>query len=168
MKVLSRWATVGFAILAVVLGGVIAAVAMAIMIWATKTSISGGTSFAVFYLVFTPVQVVTLMLASRRSGSNVLAYLGLDIPRWQHIAITVVGLAVFTIFFDTLTLALGRDIVGPWMLEIRRSAQAVSGAVNPRIDGEAGAGEDKGAVEAPGLFNGIAIQSDGLSVVSSV
>src|SRR5258708_7695180 len=44
----------------------------------------------------------------------------------------------------------------------------VTGAVNPRIDGEAGAGEDKGAVEAPGLFNGIAIQSDGLSVVSSV
>jgi hypothetical protein len=33
----------------------------------------------------------------------------------------------------------------------------VTGAVNPRIDGEAGAGEDKGAVEAPGLFNGIAI-----------
>jgi hypothetical protein len=47
-------------------------------------------------------------------------------------------------------------------------ATHVTGAVNPRIDGEAGAGEEKGAVEAPGLFNGIAIQSDGLSVVSSV
>src|SRR5258707_7424423 len=47
-------------------------------------------------------------------------------------------------------------------------AMSVTGAVNPRIYGEAGAGEDKGAVEAPGLFNGIAIQSDGLSVVSSV
>src|SRR6266404_825454 len=31
--------------------------------------------------------------------------------------------------------------------------EVVTGAVNPRIDGEAGAGEDKGAVEAPGLFN---------------
>jgi len=48
------------------------------------------------------------------------------------------------------------------------TASGVTGAVNPRIDGEAGAGEEKGAVEAPGLFNGIAIQSDGLSVVSSV
>ena len=44
----------------------------------------------------------------------------------------------------------------------------VTGGVNPRIDGEACAGEDKGAVKAPGLFNGIAIQSDGLSVSSSV
>jgi hypothetical protein len=45
---------------------------------------------------------------------------------------------------------------------------AVTGGVNPRIYGDACAGEEKGAVEAPGLFNGTAIQSDGLSVLSSV
>ena len=45
---------------------------------------------------------------------------------------------------------------------------SVTGGLNPRIDGEACAGEDKGAVEAPGLINGMAIQSDGLSVASSV
>ena len=44
----------------------------------------------------------------------------------------------------------------------------VTGGLNARIDGEACAGEDKGAVEAPGLINGMAIQSDGLSVASSV
>ena len=44
----------------------------------------------------------------------------------------------------------------------------VTGDLNPRIDGAACAGEDKGAVKAPGLFNGMAIQSDGLSVASSV
>jgi NADPH-dependent 2,4-dienoyl-CoA reductase/sulfur reductase-like enzyme len=44
---------------------------------------------------------------------------------------------------------------------------AVTGGVNPRIDGEACAGEDRGAAEAPGLFDGMAIQNDGLSVVSS-
>jgi hypothetical protein len=44
----------------------------------------------------------------------------------------------------------------------------VTGGVNPRMDGEACAGEEKGAAEAPGLFNGMAVQSDGLSVVSSV
>jgi len=44
----------------------------------------------------------------------------------------------------------------------------VTGGVNPRIDGEACAGEDKGVVEAPGLFNGMAIQGDGLPVASSV
>ena len=42
------------------------------------------------------------------------------------------------------------------------------GGVNPRIDGAACAREDKGAVEAPGFFNGMAIQSDGLSVILSV
>ena len=36
----------------------------------------------------------------------------------------------------------------------------VTGGVNPRIDGEACAGEDKGAIEARGLFNGMAVQSD--------
>ena len=44
---------------------------------------------------------------------------------------------------------------------------AVTGGVNPRLDGEACAGEDRGAAEAPGLFDGMAIQNDGLSVVSS-
>jgi hypothetical protein len=45
---------------------------------------------------------------------------------------------------------------------------AVTGGVDPRIDGEGCSGDDKGAVEAAGLFTGMAIQSDGLSVVSSV
>jgi hypothetical protein len=45
---------------------------------------------------------------------------------------------------------------------------SVTGGVNPRMDGEACAGEEKGAAEAPGLFNGMAVQSDGLSVVWSV
>jgi hypothetical protein len=49
-----------------------------------------------------------------------------------------------------------------------RNIAGVTGGLNPRIDGEACAGEDKGAVEAPGLINGMAIQSDGLSVASSV
>jgi len=107
----------------------IAMVAVRILIPATQNfdlqrRIADGTRVAVVSLVSTPVLVVTLMLASRRSGSNVLAYLGLDIPRWRHIAITGAGLAIWIVFFDVLTLALGRDMVPPWMLDIRRSAQA--------------------------------------------
>jgi hypothetical protein len=44
----------------------------------------------------------------------------------------------------------------------------VTGYLNPRVDGAACVGEDKGAVEASGLFNGMAIQSDELSVASPV
>ena len=46
-------------------------------------------------------------------------------------------------------------------------APSVTGGVNPRVDGEAFISDDKGAVEAPGLFNCAAIQKDGLSAVSS-
>ena len=60
-----------------------------------------------------------------------------------------------------------RRSVAPAAL-LRERRTGVTGGVNPRMDGEACAGEEKGAAEAPGLFNGMAVQSDGLSVVSSV
>jgi membrane protease YdiL (CAAX protease family) len=121
MKVMSRWATVGFAVLAVVLGAVVASVAVRLMI---PVDLYGRTWLvAVFSLVFSPVMIITLMLASRRSGSSVLAYLGLDIPRRRHIAITVAGLALWIIFTAILDLVLDRD-AEPFMLAIYRSAQA--------------------------------------------
>ncbi|HKD24955.1 MAG TPA: type II CAAX endopeptidase family protein [Xanthobacteraceae bacterium] len=112
MKVLSRWATVGYALFAIVLTVVLAGVAARFMMPATAS------------LVSMLVPIITLMLACRRSGSNVLAYLGLDIPRWKHVAITVAGLAVWVVFLDALFLALGHDLVAPNMLEIYRSARA--------------------------------------------
>jgi hypothetical protein len=45
---------------------------------------------------------------------------------------------------------------------------AVTGCVNRRIDGEACAGEDKGRSRPLDLFNGMAIQGDGLPVASLV
>jgi uncharacterized protein len=129
MKVLGRWATVGFAITAVLLGSVVAMMAVRFMIPATQNldlhgRISNGTRLAVVTLVSTPVLIITLILASRRSGSNVFAYLGVDIPRRRHIAITVAGLALWIVFGDALQFALGRDLVPPWLLEIYRSARA--------------------------------------------
>jgi hypothetical protein len=47
-------------------------------------------------------------------------------------------------------------------------AGPVTGCVNRRIDGEACAGEDKGRSRPLDLFNGMAIQGDGLPVASSV
>src|SRR5215471_10265198 len=112
MKVLSRWATVCFAALAFVSSRVVAVVAARFMIPAAQSldlhgRIFNGTWIAVFSLISSPILVITVMLASRRSGANVLAYLGLDIPRRQHVAITVAGLAILIIFRDALELALG-------------------------------------------------------------
>jgi len=128
MKVLGRWATVGFAVLAFVLGSVAAWEAARFIVPATQNldlhgRISDGTRLAVVSLVSTPVMIITLMLASRRSGSNVLAYLGLDIPRRRHIAITVAGLATWITFADTLHLVLSGNTVGWRSLLIHDSAQ---------------------------------------------
>ncbi|HKD25233.1 MAG TPA: CPBP family glutamic-type intramembrane protease [Xanthobacteraceae bacterium] len=84
--------------------------------------ISNGTIVAVVSFVEYPVVIITLMLASRRSGSGVLAYLGVDIPHWRHIAITVAGLAAWVVLGDALALTLGgRDL--DWSLELERSAR---------------------------------------------
>jgi len=128
MKVMGRWATVGFAVLAFVLGIVAALVAARFMVPATQNldlygRLSNGTRLAVISLASAPVMIITAMLASRRSGSGVLAYLGLDIPRRRHIAITVAGLAVWIAFTAILDLVLGRD-TDPWTLAIYRSARA--------------------------------------------
>jgi chromate transport protein ChrA len=58
MKVLGRWATVGFAVLAVVLGAVVALVAVRFMIPATQDldlygRLSNGTRVAIISLVST-------------------------------------------------------------------------------------------------------------------
>jgi hypothetical protein len=67
MKVLGRWPTVGFALLALVLGVVSGVVAILIMMPATRAVRSDATTLAVFLLVSTAVLVYTLMLASRRT-----------------------------------------------------------------------------------------------------
>jgi uncharacterized protein len=56
---------------------------------------ANGTRLAVISLASSPVMTTTLMLASRRSGSSVFAYLGLDIPGRRHVVIMVAGLGVF-------------------------------------------------------------------------
>ena len=127
MKILGRWATLGFAVLTYVLGDVIAAAVVSIVVPASENFNRSydGTSQAVFVLVSSSVSVVYLVLglASWRSGPSVLAYLGLDIPRRRHIAITVAGLALWIVFTAILDLVLDRD-AEPFMLAIYRSAQA--------------------------------------------
>jgi uncharacterized protein len=128
MKVMGRWATLGFTVFAFVLGALIAVVAVRLMIPGTRNldlygRIANGTRLAVISLASSPVMIITLMLASRRSGSSVFAYLGLDIPGRRHIVITVAGLAVWIAFTAIIDLVLGRD-ADPWILAIHRSAQA--------------------------------------------
>jgi uncharacterized protein len=124
MKVWGLWATLGFAILAFVLGEAMGYSAVSIMKnFDPARADSDGIVVAVYKLVGNPVEIVTLVLATRLSGANALEYLGLDIPRQRDIAIAVAALAAIIAAVDAATLMLGMEIVPALQLELHRTAQ---------------------------------------------
>ena len=83
-----------------------------------------GAAVAVSLLVGNPIQVVTLAFAARATGEDLFAYLGLDVPRRRDVIVAVAALAVLIFAGDVLTLALGRDLVPAFQLDLHRSALA--------------------------------------------
>ena len=125
MKVWGLWATAGFAILAFVLGQAMGIAALTMVKNFDPTRVDyDGTAVAVYTLVGNPVEIITLVLATRLSGSDALAYLGLDIPRRRDIAIAAAGLMAVILAADGITLALGKEMVPAFQLELHRTAQA--------------------------------------------
>jgi membrane protease YdiL (CAAX protease family) len=125
MKVWGLWATLGFAILAFVLGQAMGIAALTMVKNFDPARVDyDGTAVAVYTLVGNPVEIITLVLATRLSGSDALAYLGLDIPRRRDIAIAAAGLMAAILAADGITLALGKEMVPAFQLELHRTAQA--------------------------------------------
>jgi uncharacterized protein len=126
MKVWGLWTTLAFAILAFLLGQAMASVAtLAVVKNLDPAQLdSNGTAVAIYTLVGNPVEIVTLVLATRLSGTDALAYLGLDIPRWRDVAIAAAGLLVVIAAADTLTFALGKEMVPAFQIEWHRTARA--------------------------------------------
>jgi hypothetical protein len=122
---LGRWATVLVAIIAVLLS-VSAAVATVVLIATVRQvpvfRLPYGWIAGTETLVLAPTVVLTLAVAIRWSSRNVLPYLGLDIPRWRHVGLAVVALALLIGLTDALALVLGRDVVDPRQVELVRSA----------------------------------------------
>src|SRR5215472_18182987 len=118
-------ATLGFAALAFGFGQAVGLGAMSAALGADPSLTGyGGSAIAISLLIGNPVQVVTLALAARMTGEDLLAYFALDLPRWRDVTIAVTGLVVVILVGDALTLASGRDLVPPFQLQIHRSAQA--------------------------------------------
>jgi membrane protease YdiL (CAAX protease family) len=125
MKVWGLWATLAFAILAFVLGQAMGIAALSLLKNFDPARVdSDGTAIAIYTLVGNPVEIITLVLATRLSGTNALEYLGLDIPRWRDVAIAAAGLLAVIAVADALTLALGKEMVPAFQLEWHRTAQA--------------------------------------------
>jgi CAAX protease family protein len=125
MKIWGIAATLAFAVLAFVFGLVIGNDAMTAALGADPSrSTYDGAAVAVSLLVGNPVQIVTLGLAARMTGEDLLEYFALDLPRRRDVIIAIAGLAVVIIVADLLTLAFGRELVPPFQLQIHRTAQA--------------------------------------------
>jgi uncharacterized protein len=125
MKAWGIVATLCFAVLAFGFGQAIGAGAVTAAMGADLPRVAGdGAAVAVSLLVGDPVQVVTLALAARMTGEDLFKYFALNVPRRRDAIIAIAGLALMIIAVDVLTLALGRDLVPAFELQIHRSAQA--------------------------------------------
>src|SRR5215468_4981646 len=125
MRIWGVAATLGFAVLAFLLGLAAGdAVALVAMGAGPSPRAYDGAAIAVSLLVGNPVQIVTLALAARMTGEDLLEYFALDLPRRRDLIIAVAGLAVVIIVADLLTLAFGRELVPAFQLQIHRTAQA--------------------------------------------
>jgi uncharacterized protein len=117
--------TLFFAVVAFVLGLFAGVDAMRAAMGADVPRIGyDGAAVAVSLLVGNPIQVVTLAFAARATGEDLFAYLGLDVPRQRDVIVAVGALAVLIVAGDVLTLALGRDLVPAFQLDLHRSALA--------------------------------------------
>jgi hypothetical protein len=125
MKVWGLWATLAFAIVAFLLGVTMgSAVVLSVSKLDPNAIDFDGTASAIYLLVSNPVQVVTLVLATRLSGTDALAYLALDIPRGRDVAMAVAVFLVVIAAADALTLGLGKEVVPAFQIEWHRTARA--------------------------------------------
>lgn len=123
MKAWGIAATLGFAVLAFGFGQAVGIAAAAIGADLSHAA-DDGAAVAVSVLVGDPVQIVTLALAARMTGEDLLNYFALDVPRRRDVIIAVAGLAAVIVVGDALTLALGRELVPTFQLQIHKSARA--------------------------------------------
>jgi uncharacterized protein len=125
MKVWGIWATLAFAILAFLLGQAMGFAALTLVKNIDPARVdSDGTAVAIYTLISNPVEIVTLVLAIRLAGADVLGYFGLDVPHRRDVAIAVAALAAVIVAADAVTLAIGKEMVPAFQLELHRTAQA--------------------------------------------
>jgi membrane protease YdiL (CAAX protease family) len=125
MKTWGIGATLGFAFIAFLFGQAVGVGAVTAAMGADVARAGyDGAAVAVSVLVGNPIQVITLALAARMTGEDVFAYLALDVPRRADVTVAVAGLAVLIVAANLLTLAMGRELVPPFQLEVHRSALA--------------------------------------------
>jgi membrane protease YdiL (CAAX protease family) len=125
-----RWATLGFAVLALL--GSQAAALFVLTKWygvsLTKMPDFSGDGVAVSLIIFVsiPLQLVLLWLLAQRPGGSAADYLGLKLPSRAELGVGVATTVALIVVGNGVSWLLGRDIVTPFQVNIYRSA-AVAG-----------------------------------------
>ena len=123
------WATLGWVILALLLSQTIGAIVL--VLWRPDAITGGmdvllqdGVAVSLSNIPANAVQIIILVLASRRPGWSITEYLGLVRPAARDVVAAVWIFVIFLLGYDALTYFLGRDIVTPFQVDTYRSAQS--------------------------------------------
>ena len=121
-----RWATLGLGTVALLAGQ--GAALTALILWTGQglahwvNMASDGAAVALVVSISTPVQVLLLILMSRRGGGAV-EYLGLKLPRKRDLALGVLVAVLFIVVGNTISYLDGHNVVTQFQTDIYRTTQ---------------------------------------------
>lgn len=128
MKIWGYWATLGWALLAFLVGQF---VALAILIWSRTTSLNSlmaapfdGAMVALFIAIANPVAIAIVMLAVRLARASQIDYLALNWPPLRDVWIGVGCLVALIAIGDALLYLGGYPLVTPFQLQSYTTAVA--------------------------------------------
>ena len=122
MQPWGRFATLGLAAVALLVGQFIA---LAALIWwyglplGRLPDLTGdGVAVTLIILVSTPIEVALLMLFTQRSGVSAAEYLGWTMPKRADVVFGVVAVAIFIVVADIVSLLAGHGLVTSFQTDI--------------------------------------------------
>jgi hypothetical protein len=123
-----RWATLGLAVVALLVGQLAGLAALAVYYGASPGGLpdfSGdGVAISLIIFVSTPIEVALLILFAQWRGASWADYLGYTLPRKADVIIGVSAVIGLIVIGNLVSWVLGRIIVTPFQLNIYRTAEA--------------------------------------------
>jgi hypothetical protein len=123
-----RWATLGLAVVALLVGQLAGLAALAVYYGASLGRLpdfSGdGVAISLIIFVSTPIEVALLILFAQWRGASWADYLGYTLPRKADVIIGVSAVIGLIVVGNLVSWVLGRIIVTPFQLNIYRTAEA--------------------------------------------
>ena len=128
VKPWGRWATLGLGVVALLAGQ---SVALTTLIWWTGQGIAhwadiagDGVAVTLVTCISTPIQVLLLVLMSRRTRMSAADYLGLTLPQNRALLWSTVAVLMLIVAGNWISRLFGHNIVTPFQLDIYRTASA--------------------------------------------